>query len=124
VLVLDDDASIVEVAAAVLVDGYEVVGASELDEALRMVASEHPDLLLVDLDLPGANATQLLADLRETAARDLPVLVMSATDDRPARERAFASGATGFIPKPFGDTDLRNEVAAVLRRRPALVEHA
>jgi DNA-binding response OmpR family regulator len=94
-----------------------------VDEALRMVSSERPDLILVDLDLPGADATRLLASLRETAARDLPVLVMSAVDDRPARDRALEAGATGFIPKPFGSTELRNEVAAVLRRRPALVDH-
>jgi type IV pilus assembly protein PilB len=123
VLVLDDDAAIVQVAAAVLVDGYAVMGASEVDEALRMVAAQRPDLLLVDLDLPGADPTQLLAALRETAARDLPVLLMSAVDDRRARDRALAAGATGFIPKPFGDTELRSEVAAVLRRRPALVDH-
>lgn len=40
--------------AAVLVDGYEVVAASHLDEGLRMVEAERPDLVLVDLDLPGA----------------------------------------------------------------------
>jgi hypothetical protein len=53
VLVVDDDHSIAEVAAAVLVDGYEVVAASHLDEGLRMIGSEPPDLVLVDLDLPG-----------------------------------------------------------------------
>jgi type IV pilus assembly protein PilB len=123
VLVLDDDASIVEVTAAMLVDGYEVVGAGEVDEAVRIVEAEHPDLILTDLDFPGTDATRLLATLRDTAGRDLPVLVMSAVDDRAARDRAFAAGATGFIPKPFGAGDLRNEVAGVLRRRPALVDH-
>jgi len=84
VLVLDDDGTIAEIAAAVLVDGYEVVAASHLDEGLRMVESEHPDLILVDLDLPGA---------------------------------------TGFIPKPISEPQLRSEVAAVLQHRAALVDH-
>ncbi|HZA83100.1 MAG TPA: ATPase, T2SS/T4P/T4SS family, partial [Actinomycetes bacterium] len=53
VLVLDDDHAIAEVAVAVLVDGYEVVAAGQAEEGLRMVGSEHPDLVLVDLDLPG-----------------------------------------------------------------------
>jgi type IV pilus assembly protein PilB len=123
VLVLDDDHSIAAVAAAVLVDGYEVVAASEVDEGLRMVASEHPDLILVDLDLPGIEATQLITTMRSTAARDLPVLVMSAIDDRHTRDRALAAGATGFVPKPFTEAALRGEVAALLQRRPALVDH-
>jgi CheY-like chemotaxis protein len=120
VLVLDDDHTIAEIAAAVLVDGYEVVAASHLDEGLRMVESEHPDLILVDLDLPGAEPGELLAILR-TGARDLPVLVMSASDDRHTRDRAASSGATGFIPKPISEPQLRGEVAAVLQHRAVRV---
>ena len=103
-LVLDDDHTIAEIAAAVLVDGYEVVAASHLDEGLRMVESEHPDLILVDLDLPGAEPGELLAILR-TGARD----------------RATSSGATGFIPKPISEPQLRGEVAAVLQHRAVRV---
>jgi two-component system, cell cycle response regulator DivK len=121
VLVLDDDRTIAEIAAAVLVDGYEVVAASHLDEGLRMVESEHPDLILVDLDLPGADPGELLAILR-TGARDLPFLVMSTTDDRHTRDLATTSGATGFIPKPISEPQLRGEVAAVLQERRSLVD--
>ncbi|HEX2159176.1 MAG TPA: ATPase, T2SS/T4P/T4SS family [Actinomycetes bacterium] len=120
VLVLDDDHTIAEIAAAVLVDGYEVVAASRLDEGLRMVDSEHPDLILVDLDLPGTDPDELLGILR-TGARNLPVLVMSATDDHHTRGLTTSSGATGFIPKPISEPQLRAEVAAVLQHRAALV---
>jgi CheY-like chemotaxis protein len=122
VLVLDDDSTIAEIAAAVLVDGYEIVAASHLDEGLRMVESEHPDLILVDLDLPGADPSELLAILR-TGARDTPVLVMSVDDDHHSRDRAIASGATGFILKPISEPQLRSEVTAVLQQRAALVDH-
>jgi type IV pilus assembly protein PilB len=118
VLVIDDDSTIAEIAAAVLVDGYEVVAASHLDDGLRMIGSERPDLLLVDLDLPGIDPTTLLNRLFEAAAHPVPVLVMSTTDDRHTRDRAAAAGATGFIPKPFTEPELRAEVAAVLQRRP------
>jgi type IV pilus assembly protein PilB len=120
VLVLDDDHAIAEVASAVLVDGYEVVAAGQVEEGLRMVAAERPDLVLVDLDLPGADPVQLLARLREAAVAELPVLVMSASDDRNTRDRAAAAGATGFIAKPFAEAQLRGEVAAVLAHRPVL----
>jgi type IV pilus assembly protein PilB len=123
VLVLDDDRSIAEVAAAVLVDGYEIVAAGQVEEGLRMVGAERPDLVLVDLELPGIDPARLLARLRESAA-DLPVLVMSASDDRHTRDRATAAGATGFIPKPFTEAELRSEVAAVLQRgRATLVDN-
>ena len=121
VLVIDDDSSIAEIAAAVLVDGYEVVAATHLDDGLRMIGSERPDLLLVDLDLPGIDPTTLLNRLFEAAGHPVPVLVMSTTDDRHTRDRAAAAGATGFIPKPFTEPELRAEVAAaVLQRRPVL----
>jgi CheY-like chemotaxis protein len=123
VLVLDDDHTIAEIAAAVLVDGYEVVAASHLDEGLRMVESEHPDLILVDLDLPGADPGELLAILR-TGARDLPFLVMWTTDDRHTRDLATTSGATGFLPKPISEPQLRSEDAAVLQERRSLVERS
>jgi CheY-like chemotaxis protein len=121
VLVLDDDHAIAEAAAAVLVDGYEVIAAGQAEEGLRIAGSERPDLVLVDL--PGVDTARLLAGLRESAVRDLPVLVMSTTDDRPTRARAAAAGATAFIPKPFGEAELRSEVAALLQHQPALVEH-
>ncbi|HEY7606937.1 MAG TPA: ATPase, T2SS/T4P/T4SS family, partial [Actinomycetes bacterium] len=79
VLVLDDDSSIAEVAAAVLVDGYEVVAAGDLDEGLRMIGSARPDLVLVDLDFPGIDPTSLLNRLLEAADHPLPILVMSTT---------------------------------------------
>jgi type IV pilus assembly protein PilB len=122
VLVLDDDHAIAEVASAVLVDGYEVIAAGQLDEGMRIVGAEHPDLVLVDLELPGVDPATLLARLRSSAA-DLPVLVMSAIDDRHTRDRATAAGATGFIPKPFSESELRSEVAAVLHRNPTLADH-
>ena len=82
-----------------------------------MVESEHPDLILVDLEHPG----ELLAILR-TGARDLPVLVTSASDDHHTRDLATTSGATGFIAKPISEPQLRSEVAAVLQQRPSLVD--
>jgi CheY-like chemotaxis protein len=100
-----------------------LAGRTTLEEVLRIASAERPDLVLVDLDLPGVDPARLLASLREPSARDLPVLVMSATDDRPTRARAAAAGATAFIPKPFGEAELRSEVAAPLQRQPALVEH-
>ena len=64
-----------------------------------------------------------LGRILRTGARDTPVLVMSADDDHHTRDRAVASGATGFIPKPISEPQLRSEVTAVLQHRAALVDH-
>ena len=75
---------------------------------------------MVDLELPGTDPDELLAILR-TGARDLPILVMSATGDHHTRDLATGSDATGFIPKPLSEPQLQAEVAAVLGRRAAMV---
>jgi CheY-like chemotaxis protein len=67
-------------------------------------------------------AIQLVVRLHEAAVDVLPVLVMSSNDDRHTCDQATAAGATGFIPKPFTEDELRSEVAAVLHRRPALAD--
>jgi type IV pilus assembly protein PilB len=120
VLVLDDDRSVSEVAAAMLVDGYEVLAASEVAEGLRMVESEHPDVVVLNLDLPGVDAVELLAALRTGDGDEPAVLVAADPEDRHARDRAMAAGAAGFVTKPFVEAELRAEVAAALERRPAL----
>src|SRR6266511_1166866 len=120
VLVLDDDRSVAEVAAAMLVDGYEVLAASEVAEGLRMVEGERPDVVVVNLDLPGVDAVELLTTLRAGAGGEPAVLVAADPEDRHARDRAMAAGAAGFVAKPFVEAELRAEVAAALERRPAL----
>ncbi len=120
VLVLDDDRSVAEVAAAMLVDGYEVLAASEVAEGLRMVEGERPDVVVVNLDLPGVDAVELLTTLRAGAGGEPAVLVAADPEDRHARDQAMAAGAAGFVAKPFVEAELRAEVAAALERRPAL----
>jgi type IV pilus assembly protein PilB len=120
VLVLDDDGSVAEVAAAMLIDGYEVLAASEVAEGLRMVEAERPDVVVVNLDLPGVDVVELLASLRAGEGAEPAVLVAAAPGDRQAQDRAMAAGAAGFVAKPFVEAELRAEVAAALERRPAL----
>jgi type IV pilus assembly protein PilB len=120
VLVLDDDRSVAEVAAAMLVDGYEVLAASEVAEGLRMVDSERPDVVVVNLDLPGVDVVELLASLRSGTGGEPAVLVAADPEDRHALDRAMAAGAAGFVAKPLVEAELRAEVATVLERRPAL----
>jgi type IV pilus assembly protein PilB len=119
VLVLDDDGSVAEVTAAMLVDGYEVLAASDVAEGLRISSAERPDVVVVSLDLPGVDVADLLAGLRAGDGGE-PVVLVAAPGDRQAQDRALAAGAAGVVAKPFVEAELRAEVAAALERRPAL----
>ncbi len=81
---------------------------------------ERPDVVVVNLDLPGVDAVELLTTLRAGAGGEPAVLVAADPEDRHARNRAMAAGAAGFVAKPFVEAELRAEVAAALERRPAL----
>jgi CheY-like chemotaxis protein len=105
---------------AMRVDGYEVLAASEVAEGLRMVDSERPDVVVLNLDLPGVDVVELLASLRSGTGGEPAVLVAADPEERHARDRALAAGAAGFIAKPLVEAELRAEVAAALERRPAL----
>ena len=122
VLVMEDDHAVLEVTAAMLVNGYEVIAASMVEEGLRLAAQERPDLVLVDMDMPGEGGAALLRNLRQHAGRDVKILALARADDHAGRDQALAAGAIGVVTKPFGQAELRDEVAAALERRPALVE--
>lgn len=102
VLVVDDHPLILEALRQVLRDldpDMQVIAAADPDQAIAR-ANEHEDLglLLLDLALPGRNGLDLLPQLRKVRP-ELPIVVLSATEDGPTVLRAISEGAMGFIPK-------------------------
>lgn len=102
ILVADDDAGILQMLAIMLENaGYNVVTASDGEEALELVEARRPDLVLLDFMMPnmdGCLVCQLLKSTEKT--RGLPVVIMSA--DRQLAERAMAARADDYLLKPFG----------------------
>ena len=110
VLVVDDDTAIREFVALALQDeGYAVATAADGREALERCAAFGPDLVLLDLNMPGLDGWQTRARLRETAPR-LPVVFMTAGQH--AASEAARHDAAGALPKPF---DLDQLLALVAR---------
>lgn len=100
VLIVDDHSNFRKLARAVLErDGYNVVGeAVDGSTALAAVAAIHPDVVLLDVQLPDANGFDIARSLR--AGADAPIVVMTSTRDlADYGNRLAASGANGFIPK-------------------------
>ena len=111
VLVVDDERDILSFVREALTDeGYEVDVAASGEEALRAVGERRPDLIMLDVKLPGVDGWEVLSQLRAAAGEQTPVVVM--TGGYLAQEQALASGAQGYLGKPFDLEDLISSVAA------------
>lgn len=112
ILVVDDDVHIGEMLEEVLVrEGYRVLRAYSGTEALMVISQTTPDLVLLDLMLPGLSGEQLLPRLRE-----LPVIVVSAKVDVEDKVSLLLGGALDYVTKPFHTKELLARIEVALRR--------
>ena len=95
--------------------GYVPIVTADSEEALPLMAESRPGLVLLDLMLPGADGIELMGDI--LAVADVPVIFLSAYGRDRVVARAFESGATDYIVKPFSPTELVARVRAALRRQ-------
>jgi two-component system alkaline phosphatase synthesis response regulator PhoP len=115
VLVVDDEAAILELVRFTLErDGYRLVVASDGWEALDVARREHPDLVILDLMLPGLSGLELCRALR--AEMDVAVIMLTARKDEADRVQGLELGADDYVTKPFSPRELAARVKAVLRR--------
>jgi two-component system, OmpR family, alkaline phosphatase synthesis response regulator PhoP len=106
ILICEDEAALRELIRVSLGAGFGFIEACDGVEALELAKSEKPDVLVLDLMIPGLSGLDVLARLRaDENRRKLPVVVISAWGD--ARDEAFAAGADRFVLKPFIPDDLR-----------------
>ena len=99
-------------------EGYLVRVASNGDGALAAVKEAAPQLIILDLMMPGPDGFSVLERLRRSG-HTMPVLILSARSDERDKLRGFRSGADDFVTKPFGVRELVARVAALLRRAPS-----
>ena len=115
VLVVEDDAPTRELLCVVLRrGGYAVESASDGQTAIAKFLSSRPELVMLDLGLPGVDGMQLLDQLREFS--EVPVVVLSGQGDEHAKVRTLMHGADDYLVKPASAAELLARVAAVLRR--------
>ncbi|MCS6888940.1 MAG: response regulator transcription factor [Chloroflexus sp.] len=116
ILVVDDEASIRNVAKAYLEHaGYRVLCATTGPEGLQMALDEEPDLIILDLMLPGMDGMEITARLRERS--DVFILMLTARSDEMDRVAGLRVGADDYLTKPFSPRELVARVEAILRRR-------
>jgi putative two-component system response regulator len=118
VLVVDDEeANRILMTRLLSAEGYVVTTASTGDEALAFVRDEPPDLILLDVRMPGIDGLEVCRRLKDRAARTrlVPIILVTALVDHTHRLLGIQAGADDFIGKPFDSAELKARVASLLR---------
>jgi len=116
ILVVDDEANIRRIVASYLrVEGFEVIEAADGRAALSAFDRSSPDLVILDVMMPGGDGIDVLRELRRRS--DVYVIMLTARAEETDRVIGLSVGADDYITKPFGAKELVARVKAVLRRR-------
>jgi CheY-like chemotaxis protein/HPt (histidine-containing phosphotransfer) domain-containing protein len=117
ILIIDDEPYIAEtIAAGLESDGMEVVSALDGARGLELARQQRFELVLLDLGLPGVSGFEVLRQIKQDEQlRFLPVLVLSAWSNSTDKVRAFETGATDYLTKPFDVSELRVRIHSILR---------
>ena len=117
VLIVDDEHSIRDALGDILEDTYAVLKATSGEEAIRVTFAEHPDILLLDLRMPGIDGYQVCQRLKgDPTTSHIPILVVTALAETTDKVKGLLHGADDYLIKPVDAEDLRAKVEQMLRR--------
>jgi two-component system KDP operon response regulator KdpE len=119
-LLVEDDPNIVDLIRSNLaVRGFDTIASADVDEALQLLETEEPDIVLLDLMLPNADGMELCRQIRERSA--VAVIVVSARGGERDKVTALNMGADDYMTKPFSVEELLARITATLRRTRAVI---
>ena len=124
IVIVEDEPDIVEVISYNLKrEGYQVASADRGDEGLKLVRSQSPSLVILDLMLPGMDGLAVCQQLKaDPITRDIPIIMVSAKGEESDIVIGLGMGADDYLAKPFSPRELLARVKAVLRRGPVREE--
>lgn len=115
ILIVDDEPQIRRVLRTTLASqGYSVVEARSGDEALEEIRHERPDLILLDVNMPGRSGLETCSEVRSTS--DVPIIMLTVRNSERDKVQALDAGADDYVVKPFGVEELMARIRAALRR--------
>jgi DNA-binding response OmpR family regulator len=116
VLLIEDEPNIIEALGFILSRaGYQVVSHGDGTTALDAVARETPDMLILDLMLPGRGGLDILRDLRAApSTMALPVMMLTARGQKHDRDQAESLGVSAFMPNPFSNKEVLSQVQTLI----------
>jgi two-component system, cell cycle response regulator DivK len=117
ILYIEDNAQNMRLVRKILVHaGYEMIEAEDGLSGLQAAAEHHPELILLDINLPDIDGLEVAARLKsDTALTHIPVIALTANAMVGDRERLLAGGCDAYLPKPISRTDLLGAVESLLR---------
>jgi DNA-binding response OmpR family regulator len=120
VLVCDNEEALrVLVRGTLELGNYEILEARDGDQSLELARKFEPDLIVLDMMMPGRSGLEVLADLRaEQRFVETPVIMLTARAQAADRAAALEAGATRFLPKPFSPLELASTVEELLEAGP------
>lgn len=120
VLLIEDEPNIIEAIRFILSrDGWNVKTHSDGANAIEAVRAKQPDIVILDVMLPGKSGFDILRELRaDPAHAALPILMLTARGQQKDRDMAQAAGVSVFMTKPFSDTEMLNAVNALMSEPP------
>jgi len=111
VLVVDDTEANVDILVDALAEDYDIAVAMDGESALEIVADDKPDLILLDIMMPGMDGYEVCEKLKaDNETRDIPIMFLSGKTDAADKEKAMAMGAVDFITKPIDVPDIQQRV--------------
>jgi putative two-component system response regulator len=111
VLIVDDDKSNLLVLMDILQRDYTISIAKEGEEAIRIAEKTSPDIILLDIILPGIDGYEVLSRLRKSDnTKNIPVIFLTGLSDSDNEEKALKCGAAGYIMKPFNPSVIKQKV--------------
>jgi CheY-like chemotaxis protein len=115
ILICEDEVALRELIRAALGVGYRYAEAGDGREALELVEAVRPDLVILDVMMPGPSGLDVLAAIQKRNGRDIPVVVLTAWSHE--RDAALAAGAARFVSKPFDPDELKSIVDELVAGR-------
>jgi two-component system KDP operon response regulator KdpE len=115
VLIVDDEPQIRRVMRTTLTSqGYAVLEAKSGEEALEKLRSDHPGLILLDVNMPGVSGLDVCREIRQSS--DVPIIMLTVRNSERDKVQALDAGADDYVVKPFGAQELMARIRAALRR--------
>jgi len=118
ILLVDDEETLVTLVRVTLEEeNYDIIEANDGDTAVRLAREQHPDLVLLDVRIPGKNGFEVCRIIKSEIDAAIPVLLLTAGTQKKDREAGAAAGADDFVTKPFSPLTLLDRVKTILKEQ-------